>query len=87
MTRPVRILYFAWVRERMGRAEEQCVLPEGVKTVADLAGFLAARDEQGAHAFANPSVVRAALDRRHVPATTSLEGVAEIAFFPPMTGG
>lgn len=87
MTRPLKVLYFAWVRERMGRAEEVVDLPDSVVTVSDLAGFLAARDEQGAHAFANPSVVRAALDRRHVPPITALAGAQEIAFFPPMTGG
>ena len=87
MARSIKILYFAWVRERMGRAEEVLDLPDGVVTVADLAGFLAARDEEGAHAFTNPAIVRAALDRRHVPPQTPLEAATEIAFFPPMTGG
>ena len=87
MARSVKILYFAWVRERMGREQEQLELPDHVKTIADLVAFLAARDEQGAYAFANPSVVRAALDRGHVPPTTALDKTMEIAFFPPMTGG
>lgn len=87
MTRSVKILYFAWVRERMGRAEEVLELPDDVLTIAGLAGFLAKRDEQGAHAFANPAIVRAALDRRHVPPNTPLLTATEIAFFPPMTGG
>lgn len=87
MARSIKILYFAWVRERMGRAEEVLELPADIETVADLAAFLAGRDEQGAHAFENPSVLRAALDRRHVPHKTALGGAAEIAFFPPMTGG
>ena len=87
MARSVKNLYFAWVRERMGRAEEVLDLPDDVLTIADLAGFLAKRDEEGAHAFANPEIVRAALDRRHVPPQTALQAAAEIAFFPPMTGG
>ena len=87
MTRSVKILYFAWVRERMGRAEEVLVLPDDVLSVEDLARFLAGRDEEGAHAFANPAIVRAALDRRHVAPNTPLQAAAEIAFFPPMTGG
>ena len=87
MARSIKILYFAWVRERMGCAEEVLDLPETVVTVADLAGFLAARNEEGAHAFANPAIVRAALNRRHVPPQTALESAFEIAFFPPMTGG
>ena len=87
MGRPLKILYFAWVRERMGRADEVLDLPDSVVTVADLAVFLAGRDAQGAHAFSNPAVVRAALDRRHVPPQTALASASEIAFFPPMTGG
>ena len=87
MARSVKILYFAWVRERMGRAEEVLTLPDEVLTIEDLAGFLAKRDEEGAHAFANPAIVRAALNRRHVPPQTLLQTATEIAFFPPMTGG
>ena len=87
MARSLKILYFAWVRERMNRAEELIELPDNVVSVADLARFLAARDEEGANAFANPDIVRAAVDRRHVPPQTALGHANEIAFFPPMTGG
>jgi sulfur-carrier protein len=87
MARSLKVLYFAWVRERMGRAEEVIELPDHVLTVADLAGFLAARNEEGANAFANPDIVRAAVDRRHVVPQTALGQAIEIAFFPPMTGG
>jgi sulfur-carrier protein len=83
----VKILYFAWVRERVGKAEETLDLPSDVATVADLVRWLAGRGEEYAHAFADPKVVRAALDRNHVKADTPIAGAREIAFFPPMTGG
>ncbi len=83
----MRILYFAWLRERVGRAEETVELPDHVRTVADLARFLADRSEAHAHAFSNPAIVRAALDRRHVKPEAELGGAREVAFFPPMTGG
>ena len=83
----MKILYFAWVRERVGKAEETLDLPSDVATVADLVDWLAGRGDEYAHAFADPKVVRAALDRNHVKADTPLAGAHEIAFFPPMTGG
>lgn len=83
----MKVLYFAWVRERIGREAEEIELPAGVETVADLAGFLATRGEGYAHAFENPKIVRAALDRKHAKPDTPLAGAREIAFFPPMTGG
>lgn len=83
----MKVLYFAWLRERVGRAEEEVAPPPEVATVADLARWLAAQDEAHAHAFENPAIVRAALDRRHVKADAPLAGAREIAFFPPMTGG
>jgi sulfur-carrier protein len=81
------VKYFAWVRERVGHAEETVTLPDGVATVADLIAHLAARDEGYAHAFEQAAVIRAAIDRRHVPHETPLAGAREVAFFPPMTGG
>jgi len=83
----VKILYFAWLRERVGVAEEEIALPPEVATVGELAHWLATRDAAHAHAFENPAVVRAALDRRHAKADAPLAGVREVAFFPPMTGG
>ncbi len=83
----MKVLYFAWVRERIGREAEEIEVPAAVRTVADLAGFLAERGEGYAHAFENPKVVRAALDRKHAKPDTPLAGAREIAFFPPMTGG
>ena len=83
----MKLRYFAWVRERIGKADEELSPPDGVATVADLARWLAGRGEEYAHAFENPAVVRAAIDRRHVKPDTPLAGAREVAFFPPMTGG
>ena len=86
-TRRVRLLYFAWVREKVGRPEESVELPAEVATVADLVTWLKERGPQYGDAFARPQVVRAALDRVHVKPTAPLAGAREVAFFPPVTGG
>ena len=83
----VKLLYFAWVRERIGKGEENVELPAGVSTVADLMAWLAGRGEEYAFAFENPKIIRAAIDRTHVKAGAPIAGAQEIAFFPPMTGG
>ncbi len=83
----MKLLYFAWVRERIGKTEEVVDVPAGLATVGDLVTWLAGRGEEYAHAFANPKVVRAAIDRAHVRADAPIAGAREIAFFPPMTGG
>jgi sulfur-carrier protein len=83
----VKLCYFAWVRERVGKAEEEIELPAGVATVGELVAWLARRGEGYAYAFENPKVIRAAIDKSHVRAEARLAGAAEIAFFPPMTGG
>jgi molybdopterin synthase sulfur carrier subunit len=83
----VKLLYFAWVRERIGKGEEVVEPPSGVATVADLVGWLAGRGEEYAFAFENPKLIRAAIDRTHVKADAAITGATEIAFFPPMTGG
>ena len=83
----MKLLYFAWVRERVGKPEEEIELPAGVATIGDLMAWLSGRGEEYAHAFENPKVIRAAVDRAHVKAETAIAGAREIAFFPPMTGG
>lgn len=83
----VKLVYFAWVRERIGLSDETLALPETVKSVADLARYLGTRGEQYAHAFENPEIVRVAIDRKHVKPDALISGAKEIAFFPPMTGG
>jgi sulfur-carrier protein len=83
----VTLRYFAWVRERIGKTEEVVELPAGLRTVGDLVAWLAGRGEEYAHAFENPKVVRAAIDRTHVRPDAAIGQAREIAFFPPMTGG
>jgi molybdopterin synthase sulfur carrier subunit len=83
----VKVLYFAWVRERVGKAEETLDPPANVRTVADLMQWLVARGEEYANAFAAPRAIRAAIDHTHVKPDTAIAGAREIAFFPPMTGG
>ncbi|HME30567.1 MAG TPA: molybdopterin converting factor subunit 1 [Pseudolabrys sp.] len=83
----VRLRYFAWVRERIGKPEEVIETPSGIQTVGELMGWLATRGDEYAHAFENPHVIRAAIDHRHVRSDTPIKGAGEIAFFPPMTGG
>jgi molybdopterin synthase sulfur carrier subunit len=83
----VKLVYFAWVRERIGKAEEDISPPASVATISELMTWLAGRGEEYAYAFENPKVIRAAIDRKHVQPGTPIAGANEIAFFPPMTGG
>lgn len=83
----MKLVYFAWVRERIGRPEEELTPPPGVATVSDLVGWLRERGEEYAYAFEDPGVVRAAIDRAHAKLDASIAGAREVAFFPPMTGG
>jgi sulfur-carrier protein len=83
----MKLRYFAWVRERIGKPEEDLEVPAGVATVGDLIQWLSSRGEEYAYAFENPKVIRVAIDRTHVKAQTPIVGAGEIAFFPPMTGG
>ncbi|MBM3636206.1 MAG: molybdopterin converting factor subunit 1 [Alphaproteobacteria bacterium] len=83
----MKIVYFAWVRERVGVAEEIIDVPQNDLTVEALAELLSQRDEGYALAFENPKLVRAAIDRVHAKPSDMIAGAREIAFFPPMTGG
>jgi molybdopterin synthase sulfur carrier subunit len=83
----MKAVYFAWVRERVGKAEEELEPPSTVRTVSDLIVWLSSRGEGYAHAFEKPAAVRAALDRVHARSEATIAGVKEVAFFPPMTGG
>ena len=83
----MKLVYFAWVRERVGKTEEEVVLPPQVSTVAELIRWLGGRGEEYAYAFENPKAIRAAIDKSHVRPEASIAGAREIAFFPPMTGG
>jgi len=83
----VKILYFAWLRERLNRGEEELTLPPEVVTVADLIDYLASRDEAFAHAAEKRALIRAAVDAKLAKPETSITGATTVALFPPMTGG
>jgi molybdopterin synthase sulfur carrier subunit len=82
----MKLVYFASLRERIGKSEEECSPPDEVRSVADLIAWLSAQDEIYAAAFAH-GTARAAIDKRHVKPEAPIAGASEIAFFPPMTGG
>ena len=79
------VLYFAWVRERIGLPKEK--VETEARTVADLVEELRAREERYAMAFEDLSALRVALDQELSDFDAPLAGVREVAFFPPMTGG
>ena len=81
------IVYFAWVREAIGRDEEQVERPDPGMTVADLVAMLAARGGGYAEALGDPARLRAAVDQRFVPMDSLIGDAKEVALFPPVTGG
>lgn len=81
----MNVLYFAWVRERIGLPRE--TVDTSARTVNDLVAELVAREDRYAAAFADTSALRVALDQELADFGASLDGVREVAFFPPMTGG
>lgn len=83
----MKLLYFAWVRQKVGRGEEEMALPAQVATIADLMTALHARGGGYAEAFSDPSRLRAARNQDHVNADAAIAQDDEIAFFPPVTGG
>jgi molybdopterin synthase sulfur carrier subunit len=83
----VNLLYFAWLRQKIGRSEEQFDLPDGVTTVGALALHLARRGDGYAQAFADTARLRAAVNREHVSFDAPVADNDEVAFFPPVTGG
>lgn len=83
----MKILYFAWLRTKLGISEEEPVLPASVTTLYGLVDFLKTRGENFSEVFADLSVVRIAVDQEYVTEDVPLSGVKEVAFFPPVTGG
>ena len=81
----IDVLYFAWVRERIGLPKEQ--METSATTVAELVDELVAREERYAAAFADRDALRVAVDQDLTDFSAPLAGVREVAFFPPMTGG
>ena len=87
MVPPLTILYFAWVRERVGAGEERVALPEGVTDLAGVVAWLRSRSPGHDAAFAQPALVRAAVNQVFAKPDTRVAAGDEVAFFPPVTGG
>jgi molybdopterin synthase sulfur carrier subunit len=83
----VNVLYFAWVRQKVGRSEETIEYAPELRTVADLAAMLRRRGGGYGEAFADMSRLRAAVNQAHVALDAPLSSGDEVAFFPPVTGG
>ena len=83
----MRLLYFAWVREKTGIGTEEVELPQGITTVAELIAWQKTRGVQFANAFERSEVIRTAIDQTHVRHDAAIGTAREIAFFPPVTGG
>jgi sulfur-carrier protein len=84
----MKLVYFSWIRERIGVAEEEVNLPADVDTVSRLLSWLRSRGEEYDAALQHESAVRVAINHEHVPERgAKIDGAREIALFPPMTGG
>lgn len=83
----MHILYFSWVRERMAKAEETLPLTEDTASIQQLIQHLKSRDASGAHAFADSTLIRVAVNQAFVSGDHALNEGDEVAFFPPVTGG
>jgi len=83
----MKVLYFAWLKEKTSIGEEDLPLPDGVQNVEGLIEFLKKRGGGFASAFADVALVRVAVNLEHVPISQSLQDNDEVAFFPPVTGG
>lgn len=83
----VKIVYFAWVRERIGKGEEELDIPAEVKTAGDLITWLATLGEGYEEALRFPKAIRVAVNQEHVEHNELIAGAREIGIFPPMTGG
>jgi molybdopterin converting factor subunit 1 len=83
----MKILYFAWLRQRIGIGQEDVSPPESVRDVASLVDWLKQRNPAFAEALANTSTLRVAVNQEFASFDTALNGTEEVALFPPMTGG
>ena len=83
----MKLVYFAWVRERIGKGEEELDLPENVVTAGDLIQYLSGLGEEYEAAFQFPQAIRIAVNQEHVEHDEPIAGAREIGLFPPMTGG
>jgi len=87
MPRFVNVLYFAWLRERIGISGEQVALPEQIETVAALVDYLAGRGGGYAAAFANRRTISCAVNQEFADPSSAIKSGDEVGFFPPVTGG
>jgi sulfur-carrier protein len=83
----VKLVYFAWVRERIGKGEEELEIPAEVKTAGELVTWLATLGEGYEEALRFPKAIRVAMNQEHIEHNESIAGAREIGIFPPMTGG
>ena len=83
----MKLVYFAWVREKIGTGGEELAVPEEIATVSDLVEWLRGRGPGYAAAFADPKTVRVAVNQEYAPMDAALAAEDEVAFFPPVTGG
>jgi molybdopterin synthase sulfur carrier subunit len=83
----INLVYFAWVRERIGRGNETRDIPASIETARDLIDWLKGQGEEYAHAFEKPDTIRIAIDQTHADHDATIAGAREVAFFPPVTGG
>ncbi|MBW3098727.1 molybdopterin converting factor subunit 1 [Pseudohoeflea coraliihabitans] len=83
----MKLVYFAWIRERIGTSSEEIELPPEVETIGELIAYLAGRGENYAEALKVPEIIRAAINQEHVEHAEKIGDAREIALFPPVTGG
>jgi len=87
MRKPIKILYFAWLRDSIGIKQEEMPLPDGIGTVEELVSYLSAHGPRHAAAFKNLLIVRCAINQEFAEFSSPVQAGDEVAFFPPMTGG
>lgn len=83
----MKLMYFAWLRQRIGTGQETVDLPENVSTASDLVDWLAARGDGYAEAFKDRAAIKVAVDQEFADFDSAIGDAREVAFFPPVTGG
>lgn len=83
----MKILYFARLRQVIGRGQDEIAIPANIKTIRTLIDFLSARDLNVAEALADLRTLKVAINQKYSSLDASLDGAREVAFFPPVTGG
>ena len=83
----MKILYFSWIKDGIGKSQEDIILEEGIKTIADLINFLAASNEDYKKVFSDLSSIKFSKNMNLVSIDENITNEDEVAFFPPMTGG